>query len=74
MPIDSNLFRTRVGVFNLNIRSSKKEQNIHIKRLSTMPLKKSFKTPFLMLILLFLLVAFLDSSFIFIFEGASERV
>ena len=73
MPIDSNLFRTRVGVFNLNIRSSKKEQNIHIKRLSTMPLKKSFKTPFLMLILLFLLVAFLNSSFIFIFKGASER-
>ena len=74
MPIDSNLFRARVGVYNLNIRSCKKEPNVHIKRLSTMSLKKSFKIPVLMLIVLFLLVVFLNSSFIFIFKGASESI
>ena len=74
MPIDSNLFPARVGVYNLNIRSCKKEPNVHIKRLSTMSLKKSFKIPFLMLIVLFLLVVFLNSSFIFIFKRASESI
>ena len=39
-----------------------------------MSLKKSFKLSFFMLIILFLLVVFLDSSFIFIFKGASEIV
>ena len=74
MLIDSNLFRARVGVYNLNMRSCKKEPNIHIKRLFTMPVKKSFKIPFLMLIVLFLLVDFLNSSFIFIFKSASESI
>ena len=74
MPIDSNLFRARVGVYNLNMRSCKKEPNIHIERLSTMPLKKSFKIPFFMLIVLFLLVVFLNSSFFFIFKGASDSI
>ena len=74
MSIDSNLFRARVGVYNLNMRSCKKEPNVHIKRLSTMPLKKSIKILFLMLIVLFLLVVFLNSSFIFIFKGASESI
>ena len=74
MSIDSNLFRARIGVYNLNMRSCKKEPCIHIKRLPTMPLKKTFKIPFVMLIVLFLLVAFLNSSFIFIFKDASERI
>ena len=52
----------------------KNEPNIHVERLSTMPLKKPFKIPFLMLIVLFLLVVFLNSSFIFIFKGASESI
>ena len=74
MPIDSNLFRARVGVYNLNMRSCKKEPNIYIKRLTTMPLKKSFKIPFFMLIIFFLLVVFLNSLFVFIFKGASESI
>ena len=74
MPIGSILFRAGVGVYNLNMQSCKKEPNIHIKRLSTMPLKKSFKITFLILIVLFLLVFFLNSSFIFIFKGASESI
>ena len=74
MSIDSNLFRARVGVYNLNMQSCKKEPNIHITHLPTMPLKKSFKILFFMLIVLFLLVVFLDSSFIFIFKGASESI
>ena len=65
MPIDSNLFRARVGVYNFNI---------HINRLSTMPLKKSFKISFFMLIFVFLLAVFLNSSFTFIFKGASESI
>ena len=56
------------------MRSCKKEPDIHIERLSTMPLKKSFKMPFLMLIFLFLLVVFLNFLFIFIFKGASESI
>ena len=52
----------------------KNEPNIHVERLSTMPLKKPFKIPFLMLIVLFLLVVFLNSLFIFIFKGASESI
>ena len=39
-----------------------------------MPLKKSFKISFFMLIILFLLVVSLNSSFIFIFKGASESI
>ena len=39
-----------------------------------MPLKKSLKIPFFMLIILFLLVVFLNSSFIFIFKDASESI
>ena len=39
-----------------------------------MPFKKSFKKPFFMLVILFLLVVFLDSSFIYIFKGASESI
>ena len=74
MPIDSDLFRARLGVYNLNMRSCKKEPNIHIKRLFTMSLKKSFKMPFLMLIVLFILVVFLNSSFILIFKGTSEII
>ena len=60
MPIDLNLFRTRVGVYYFNMRCCKKEQNIHIKRLSTMPLKKSLKFHFFMQIISTLLVAFLN--------------
>ena len=56
------------------MRSCKKEPNNYIKRLTTMPLKKSFKISFFMLIILFLLVVFLNSSFIFIFKGASESI
>ena len=56
------------------MRSCKKEPNNHIKRLTTMPLKKSFKISFFMLIILFLLVVSLNSSFIFIFKGASESI
>ena len=74
MPIDSNLFRARVGVYNLNMRSCKKEPNIYIKRLTTMPLKKSFKISFFMLIIIFLSVVFLNSSLIFVFKGASESI
>ena len=74
MPIDSNLFRARVGVYNFNMRSCKKKKNIYIKRLSTTPLKKSFKTSLFMLIVFSLLVVFLNSSFIFIFKGASESI
>ena len=74
MPIHSNLFRARVGVYNLNMRSCKKEPIIHIKRLTTKLLKKSFTISFFMLIILFLLVVFLNSSFIFIFKGASESI
>ena len=74
MPIDSNLFRARVGVYNLNMRSCKKEPNIYIKRLTTMPLKKSFKIPFFMLMIFFLLVVLLNSSFVFIFKGACESI
>ena len=74
MPIDSNLFRARVEVYNLNMRSCKKEPNIYIKRLTTMPIKKSFKIPFSMLMILFLLVIFLNFSFIFIVKGASESI
>ena len=39
-----------------------------------MPLKKSFKIPFFMLIVLFLLVVFLNSSFFFIFKGTSDSI
>ena len=74
MLIDSNLFCARVGVYNFNIQSYKKEPNIHIKRLSIIPLKKSFKISFFLLIVLILLVVFLSSSFIFIFKGASESI
>ena len=74
MPIDSNLSRARVGVYNCNMRSCKKEPNIHIKHLTTIPLKKSFKISFFRLIVLFLLVVFLSSSFIFTFEGASKSI
>ena len=84
MPIDSNLFRARIGVriftrphikiVNLNMWSRKREPNIYIKRLTTMPLKKSFKIPFFMLIILFLLVVFLNSSFTFIFKSTSESI
>ena len=74
MLIDSNLFHTRVGVYNLNMQSFKTEPNIHIKCLPTKPFKKSFKKPFFMLVILFLLVVFLNSSFIFIFKGASESI
>ena len=52
----------------------KKKKNIYIKRLSTTPLKKSFKISFFMLIVFSLLVVFLNSSFIFIFKGASESI
>ena len=68
MPIDSNLFRARVWVYNFNMWSCKKTSNIHIKPLSTMPLKESFKISFLMLIV------FLNFLFTFIFEGTSESI
>ena len=74
MPIDSNLFCARVGVYNFNMQSYKKELNIHIKPLSTTSLKKSFKLSLFMLIVFYLLVVFLNSSFIFIFKGASESI
>ena len=74
MPIDSSLFCARVGIYNLNMRSCKKEPSIHIKRLSTIPFKQSFKIPFLMLIVLLLSVVFLNSLFVFIFKGASESI
>ena len=74
IPIDSNLFCARVGVYNLYMRSCKKEPNIYIKRLITMPLKKLLKIPFFMLIILFLLIVFLNSSFIFIFKDAFESI
>ena len=84
MPIDSNLFRARIGVriftrlhikiVNLNMWSRKREPNIYIKRLTTMPLKKSFKIPFFMLMIFFLLVVLLNSSFVFIFKGACESI
>ena len=48
--------------------------NIHIKHLSTTPLKKSFKISFLKLIVFSLLVVFLNSPFILIFKGASESI
>ena len=56
------------------MRLCKKEPNIHIKRLSTIPLKKSFKISFFILIVLFLLVVFLSSSFISIFKSASKSI
>ena len=74
MPIDSNLFSARGGVSNFNMRSCKKEPNIHIKRLTTIPLKKLFKISFFMLIVLFSLIAFLSSSFIFTCKGASKNI
>ena len=74
MSIDPNLFHARVGNYNFNMQSCKKEPNIHNECVSTMPLKKSFKIPFLMLIVLFLLFVFLNSSFIFIFKGPSENI
>ena len=74
MSIDSKLFRARVGVYNRNMQSCKKKRNIHIERLSTMPLKKSFKIPFFMLIVLFLLGFFLNSSLFSIFKGASDSI
>ena len=39
MPIDVNLFRARVVVYNLNMRSCKKEPDIGIKHLATMKSK-----------------------------------
>ena len=39
-----------------------------------MPLKKLLKIPFFMLIILFLLIVFLNSSFIFIFKDAFESI
>ena len=39
-----------------------------------MPLKKSFKISFFMPIVFYLLVVFLNSSFIFIFKGTSESI
>ena len=74
MPIDSNFFHTRVGVYNLNMQFCKKEPNIRIKCLPTMPFKKSFKKPFFVLVILFLLVVFLNSSFFFIFNGPSDSI
>ena len=74
MPIDSNLFCARVGSLQFNMRSCKKETNIHIKCLSTMPLKKSFKISFFILIVFSLLFFFLNSSFIFIFKCLSENI
>ena len=71
---DKLKFISRKSWSFLNMRSCKREPNIHIKRLTIMPLKKSFKIPFFMLIILFLLVVFLNSSFIFIFKGASESM
>ena len=74
MSIESNLIRAKVSVKHFNVRSCKKELNIHIKRLSTIPFKKPFKISFFMLTVLSLLLVFLNSLFIFIFKGISETI
>ena len=67
MPIDSNLFHARVGVYNFNIWSSGKEPNIHIKGYSNLLLKTSIKILFFMRRVLLLLVVFLIlHSFLFL--------
>ena len=65
MPIESYLFHARVGAYNFNLKSSKQKLNRHIKKgLFTMPINKSFKIPFLKLLVFSLVIAFLNSSFI----------
>ena len=63
MPTESYLFCARVGTYNL--KSFKQKPNRHIKKgLFTMPINKSFKLPFFKLLILSLVIAFRNSSFI----------
>ena len=71
MPIESYLFRVRVGAYNFNLRSFKQKPNRHIKRdLFAMPINKSFNKPFLKLLAFPLVIAFLNSCFI-LYKGTS---
>ena len=74
MPIESYLFRARVGAYNFNLKSFKQKPNRHIKKsLFTMPINKSFKIPFFKLLVFSLVIAFLNSSFI-LYKGTSESL
>ena len=65
MPIESYLFRARVGAYNFNLKSFKQKPDRHIKKgLFTMSINKSFKIPFFKILIFFLVIAFLNSSFI----------
>ena len=71
MPIESYLFRARVGAYNFNLKSFKQKPNRYIKKgLFTMPINKSFKIPFFKLLVFSLVIAFLNSSFI-LYKGTS---
>ena len=74
MSIESYLFPARVGAYNFDLRSSKQKLNRHIKRgLFTIAINKSFKLPFFKLLVFYLLIAFLNSTFI-LYKGTSESL
>ena len=74
MPIESYLFRVRVGAYNFNLRSFKEKLNRHTKRGAfTMSINKSFKMPFFKLLVFYLVIAFLNSTFI-LYKGTSESL
>ena len=74
MPIELYLFLARVGAYNFNLRSFIQKPNRHIERgLFTMPINKSFKIPFFKLLVFSLVIAFLNSNFIFD-KGTSESL
>ena len=70
MPIESYLFRVRVGAYNFNLRSFKEKPN---RGVFTMPINKSFKMPFFKLLVFYLVIAFLNSTFI-LYKGTSESL
>ena len=75
MPIESYLFRGRVGVYNFNLRSFKQKPNRHCRKgLFTMPVNKSLKIPFFKLLVFSLVITFLNSSFILRYRGTSESM
>ena len=72
MSTESYLFHARVGAYNFNLKSFKQKPNRHIKKgLFTMPINKSFKTPFFKLLVFSLVIAFYNSSFI-LYNGTSR--
>ena len=74
MPIESYLFRARVGAHNFNRRSFKQKPNRHIKRgLVTMPINKSFKVPFFKLLVFSVVIVLLNSTFI-LYKGTFESL